>query len=445
MIGISSGRKPRCRWSTLGALACLMGGSAHAMANTLSDDASVAYTVKAGDMLSVLAQQFLQDPAALQTVARINRIANIHRVSAGRVIKIPRDLLKYVPANAQVTHLRCTEVLRLDGPAAQEIRLGSTLSEGAVLRIPPGCQLTMTLEDNANVRLLSGAVVRLTTLRRNAFDPSPEVKIDLLDGRAYINVLQKRLPGDAPFRVLTPTSVAGVRGTQFRVGFVSEIRSSQLEVISGAVAVQGRSHPLERLSGADHGVATPANGMSMPVESLLPAPRFSSVAKQSQGQALLVFKAPDVAQQFHLSTADEANFNTVRTEGLTTQAQVLVPEFNAQARFFKWSSITESGLLGHAADYAICKGYLSSNALRCNVPFSFRGFSKPHFQLQKVDAGVVRTVMDGPVSRNQDHLLVFKGLPSGQYRWSIEYEFLPGQKTRIDGQFELIADSGYHA
>jgi hypothetical protein len=53
--------------------------------------------------------------------------------------------------------------------------------------------------------------------------------------------------------------------------------------------------------------------------------------------------------------------------------------------------------------------------------------------------------MDGPVSRNQDHFLVFKGLPSGQYRWSIEYEFLPGQKTRIDGQFELIADSGYHA
>jgi hypothetical protein len=222
-----------------------MGGSGLSAANTQPDDAHVAYTVKAGDVLSVLAQQFLQNPAALQTVARINRIANIHRVSAGRVIKIPRDLLKYVTASAQVTHLRCTEVLRLDGPAAQEIRLGSTLTEGAVLRIPPGCQFTMTLEDNASVRLLSGAVVRITTLRRNAFDPSPEVTIDLLDGRAYVNVPQKRPPGDAPFRVLTPTSVAGIRGTQFRVGFDSEVRSSQLEVVSGAVAAQGRSHPQE--------------------------------------------------------------------------------------------------------------------------------------------------------------------------------------------------------
>ena len=436
---------PRHRWATLCALASLLGSVGPSAANTLSDDAHVVYTVKSGDMLSVLAQQFLQDPAALQTVARINRIANIHRVSAGRVIKIPRDLLKYVPASAQVTHLRCTEVLRLDGPAAQEIRLGSTLTEGAVLRIPPGCQFTMTLEDNASVRLLSGAVVRLTTLRRNAFDPSPEVTIDLLDGRAFVNVPKKRPPGDAPFRVLTPTSVAGIRGTQFRVGFVSEVRSSQLEVVSGVVAAQGSSHSHERLAGADQGVATPANGISLPVEPLLPAPRFSSVAIQSGGQTLLVFKAPDPAQQFHLSTADEANFNTVRTEGLTAQVQVLVPAFNAQARFFKWSSISGSGLLGHAADYAICKGYFSANALRCNVPFSFEGFSKPHLLLQKIDAGVVHTVMEGPVSRSQDNLLVFKGLPSGQYRWSIEYEFLPGQKTRIDGQFELIADSGYHA
>ena len=445
MTRTSSGRTPRHLWRTLCALLCLIGGCGLSVASTLSDDAHVAYTVKSGDMLSVLAQQFLQDPAALQTVARINRIANIHRVSTGRVIKIPRDLLKYVPATAQVTHLRCPEVLRLDGPAAQEIRLGSSLSEGAVLRIPPGCQFTMTLEDNASVRLLSGAVVRLTTLRRNAFDPSPEVKIDLLDGRAYVNVPQKRPPGDAPFRVLTPTSVAGIRGTQFRVGFVSDVRSSQLEVVSGAVAAQGHSQPQERLAGADHGVATPANGLSMPVEPLLPAPRFSSVAKQSGGQTLLVFRAPDPAQQFHLSTADEANFNTVRTEGLTAQAQVLLPEFNAQARFFKWSSITDSGLVGHAADYAICKGYESANAMRCNVPFNFEGFSKPHFQLHKIEAGLVRTVMDGPVSRSEDNLLVFKGLPSGQYRWSIEYEFLPGKKTRIDGQFELIADSGYHA
>lgn len=430
---------------TLFLLVCLMCGSGFSAASTLSDDAHVAYTVKSGDMLSVLAQQFLQDPAALQTVARINRIANIHRVSTGRVLKIPRDLLKYVPASAQVTHLRCQDVLRLDGPAAQEIRLGSTLTEGAVLRIPLGCQFTMTLEDNTSVRLLSGAVVRLTTLRRNAFDPSPEVKIDLLDGRAYVNVPQKRPPGDAPFRVLTPTTVAGIRGTQFRVGFVSEVRSSQLEVVSGAVAAQGRSQPQERLAGADHGVATPANGLSLPVEPLLPAPRFSNVAKQSAGQVLLVFKAPDPAQQFHLSTADEANFNTVRTEGQTGKAQVLLPEFNALARFFKWSSITDSGLMGHEADYAICKGYESANALRCNVPFSFEGFSKPHFQLQKIETGVVRTVMDAPVNRSEDNLLVFRGLPSGHYRWSIEYEFLPGKKTRIDGQFELIADSGYHA
>jgi hypothetical protein len=169
------------------------------------------------------------------------------------------------------------------------------------------------------------------------------------------------------------------------------------------------------------------------------------VAEQADGRALLVFRAPDPAQQFHLSTADEANFNTVRTEGLMGQAQVLVPDFNAQARFFQWSSITDSGLFGHTADYAICKGYAAGKVLRCNVPFSFEGFNQPHFQLQKIEAGAAVTVMDGPVSRSEDNLLVFKGLPSGQYRWRIEYEFLPGQKSRLEGQFELIAVPGPHA
>lgn len=445
MILNPSWRKPTHRFISLCSLVALMGGSGLAAAQILSDDTHIAYTIKPGDMMSVLAQQFLQDPAALQTVARINRIANVHRVPVGKVIKIPRDLLKYVPATAQVTHLRCRDVLRLDGPGAQEIRLGSTLTEGAVLRIPPGCQFTMTLEDNTSVRLLSGAVVQLTTLRRNAFDPSPEVKIDLLDGRAHVNVPTKRPPGDAPFRVLTPTAVAGIRGTQFRVGFVPEVRSSQLELVSGAVAARGPSESQERLAGADQGVATPANGMALPVEPLLPAPRFARVAEQADGRALLVFRAPDPAQQFHLSTADEANFNTVRTEGLVGQAQVLVPDFNAQARFFQWASITDSGLFGHTADFAICKGYAAGKVLRCNVPFSFEGFNQPHFQLQKIEAGAALTVMEGPVTRSEDNLLVFKGLPSGQYRWRIEYEFLPGKKSRLEGQFELIAVPGPHA
>lgn len=409
------------------------------------DDNHVAYTLKPGDMLSVLAQTYLQDPAALKTLASLNRIANIHRVPVGKTILIPRELLKYVPATAQVTHLRCKTVLRLDGPEAREIQLGSTLSEGAVLRIPPGCQFTMTLEDHSTVRLLSGAVVKLATLRRNIFDPSAEVKIELLDGRMHVNVPQKRQASDAPFRVQTPTSLAGIRGTQFRVGFAPGSLGSQVEVATGAVAARGLAQVQENLAQANQGVAVPANGLALPVEPLLPAPRFAAVRALPGTSAILEFHATPQAHHYQLSTADEANFNTLTRDGQTEKPQVEVESFNAQARFFQWASITRTGLVGHTTDYAICKGYQSANAWRCNVPFSFSGFSKPHLKLQKIDGVAPLTVMDGPIQRTEDDLLVFRGLPSGQYQWTIEYEFLPGKKTRQEGAFELMAIPGPHA
>lgn len=436
--------KTAARWRTLAAtLFCLGWGMTHAQ-NT-PDDQHVRYILKPGDMLFALAQQYLKDPAALQNVARINRIANIHRVPVGQVIRIPRELLKYEPATAQVSFVRCSDVLRLDGPQPQTIALGSTLTEGAVLRIPPGCQLRMTLEDNTTVRLLSGAVVQLTTLRRNVFDPSPEVKIDLLDGRIHLNVPRQRPPGDAPFQVTTPTSVAGVRGTQFRVGFVAANRSSQVEVRSGAVAAQGQNEATAQLARDNQGVPIAAHGQALPLEPLLPAPQFAGKGAPVGTTVTLLFQAPPEAKRYQLSTADEANFSHLISDGLTDQTQVTVPELSAKAQFFQWSSISATGLMGHPADYAVCQGYEKVNAWRCNVPFNFDGFNNPHLLLQKVDNDVPITVIDGPIRHTDDNLLVFKGLPSGRYRWVIDYEFLPGKKASQEGQFELIAIPGPHA
>jgi hypothetical protein len=417
-----------------------------AQAQSSPDDAHVHYTVKPGDKLSVLAHRYLQDPAALQAVTSLNRISNIHRIPVGRVIRFPRELLKYTPVSAQVSHLRCTQVMRLDGAQAQEIKLGSTLHEGDILRIPPGCQFAMTLPDQATVRLLSGAVVRLKTLRTNVFDPSPEVHIELLDGRAFVNVPQQRRLGDAPFQVLTPTSVAGIRGTRFRVGFSAQQRSSHVEVQSGLVGARGLAESTERRVNRDHGVAILPDGKSLDIEALIPAPRFGGLSAESGADRVtLRFEAPAQARQFWLTTADDANFNQTLNEGLTDKPQVQVATMTAQARFYQWASLSGSGLTGHSADYAICQGYQKSDAWRCNVPFNFDGFINPRLKLEKIDDPTPQLVMNAPITRTQDDLLVFRGLPGGRYRWTIEHDIMPGQSASHEGEFELIAIPGPHA
>jgi hypothetical protein len=91
----------------------------------------------------------------------------------------------------------------------------------------------------------------------------------------------------------------------------------------------------------------------------------------------------------------------------------------------------------------VCKGYKRLEQWRCNVPFNVVGLIKPHLKFQKVDAqGQVFELLNGPVQTVDNNVLVFRGLPSGVYRWRIEHEISATMKAGMNGQFELVAIPG---
>lgn len=425
-------------------LALALLGSARAMAQAAPDADHLLYQMQPGDTLTGLVARHMQGPDALKQVVEANRFANIHRIPVGQKIKIPRGLLKFTPSSATVSRLNCKTVVQIEGNNAVPIKTGSVLEEGAVVRIPAGCQFALTLEDESTVRLMSGAVIQLKTLRRNAFEASPEVKIELLDGRLEIDVPRKRLSTDAPFQVLTPTSVAGVRGTEFRVGFDAKQRRSQVEVKVGAVGARGQAEKTEKRAGTGQGVAVMANGQSLDVETLLAPPRYASYEAQPGGKDwLLKFDAVPQAERFMLVTADDANFSALLTQDQPTQARVLAPALGTKPVFYQWASISNTGLMGQATDYAVCKGYKRLEQWRCNVPFNVNGLIKPHLLFQKIDAqGQVFELLNGPVQAVDNNVLVFRGLPSGVYRWRIEHEISTTMRAGMNGQFELVAIPG---
>lgn len=426
------------------ALALALLGSAGAMAQAAPDADHLLYQMQPGDTLTGLVARHMQGPDALKQVVEANRFANIHRIPVGQKIKIPRGLLKFTPSSATVSRLNCKTVVQIEGNNAVPIKTGSVLEEGAVVRIPAGCQFALTLEDESTVRLMSGAVIQLKTLRRNAFEASPEVKIELLDGRLEIDVPRKRLSTDAPFQVLTPTSVAGVRGTEFRVGFDAKQRSSQVEVKVGAVGARGLNEKTEKRAGPGEGVAISASGQALELEKLLAPPRYASFESRSGGKdVLLKFEASAKADRFLLVTADDANFSALLAQDQPKQAQVLAPALGTKPVFYQWSAISSNGVMGDASDYAVCKGYKRLEQWRCNVPFNVTGLIKPHLQFQKVDAqGQVFELLNGPVQAVDNNVLVFRGLPSGLYRWRIEHEISATMKAGMNGQFELVAIPG---
>lgn len=414
-------------------------------AGSLAPDADhLVYPMKPGDTLMGLVNRFMEGPDPLKQLMSVNRFANINRIPVGAKIKIPRSLLKYTPSTATVTRLNCKSVIQIDGTAAVPIKTGTVLGEGAVVRIPAGCQFALTLEDESTLRLMSGAVIQLKTLRRNPLEASPEVKVELLDGRMEIDVPKKRLQTDAPFQVITPTSVAGVRGTEFRVDFDAKQRNSQVEVKVGVVGARGPAETTEKRPSAGQGVAITADGKALDIETLPMPPRFDSGQALPGGQDwLLKFNADPKIQRFLLVTAEDANFSAPGLQEQSTQPQVRATALGTKPVFYQWSSISATGIMGNAQDYAICKGYKRQDIWRCNVPFNVLGLSKPHLLFQKIEStGQVFDLLNGPVQVADNNLLVFRGLPSGVYRWRIEHEVSTSMKAVINGQFELVAMPG---
>lgn len=430
----------------LGVLTCWLAMTSHASAQPVPvpDSDHLVYQMQPGDTLLGLVAKHMQGTDALKRLLQSNSLANANRISVGHKINIPRDLLKYTPSTATVTRLNCKSVIQIDGNASAPIQMGTVLSEGAVLRIPAGCQFGLTLEDESMLRLMSGAVIKLKTLRRNAFETSPEVKIELLDGRMEIDVPRKRQSNDAPFQVLTPTSVAGVRGTEFRVGFDARQRTSQVEVKVGAVGARGGQEKAEKRAQTGEGVAIAANGQSFDIEKLLSAPRYSKAEAQGSSKDwLLKFEADPLADRFMLLTAEDANFSAPVTESQPKESQVLATELDVKPVFYQWASVSTSGLMGSSQDYAVCKGYKRLEQWRCNVPFNMAGFANPHLHFQKVDPrGQTVDLINGPIQANVNNLLVFRGLPSGVYRWRIQHDVSASMKAAINGQFELVAIPG---
>jgi hypothetical protein len=51
-------------------------------------------------------------------------------------------------------------------------------------------------------------------------------------------------------------------------------------------------------------------------------------------------------------------------------------------------------------------------------------------------------LLNEPVQSVANDFLMFRGLPSGVYRWRIQHEVSANLKAAVQGQFELIAIPG---
>lgn len=408
----------------------------------LDKEKTITYVVKAEDTLSNLAKQYLQSSSDMVIIQTINKIENPNLLPIGLELQLPRNLLKYKPAMARVTSANCELDLATDDQS-KLVKVDSLITEGNIVDVPTGCAVDLRLEDGTLIRLPSSSAVKVTRLRTNVLETSPEVVLDLTKGRIDLNVQKPRSRG-TPFEVRTPISVMGVRGTEFRVG-VAPDNTARLEVLGGEVQMQGSSDTEGRALTAGQGVIINSSGHAGKTEALPGRPKLTqSFADTKSNSVKLQFATDPHSKQFALKTSPIANRVDEQTDRIIDSTTQLV-HAGKEAVFLKIAGVTNNGLTGFDQAYAFCVPEDDATPQKCNLNFeSLPADGIPiSFRLVRVDENGETELLNTQSLKAKSGKFKLRGLKSGHYRWTLSYNGMQtdGKRQKVEqtADFDLLA------
>ena len=384
------------------------------------------YEVKPGDTLFSFGRAYLVDANAERVLQKLNHIANPRVLPVGKVLHIPRRLLRDEMTQASIASF-AGPVTLADHGHSLPVRAGVKLDEGAEIETGRNAFITLRLSDGTVVSLPSQSKLRLTHMRRVLLTGSVERDIELEQGRVESGVTHMHDP-NSNFRVTTPITVSAVRGTQFRVAYSPENASAAMSVVEGKVAVGHSADHTPTLAPAGFGIASTAAGDSAPM-ALLPSPALVDPGKVQSGEVLHFALAPLAgAQSYHVQIARDAGALDVIGEATAANPDFTMPAVKAGSYFLRATAIDGHGLEGLPDTFAFERVH---NAVSAAASASGKGRNRRyrfewqavsdgtphfHFRMTRKGAGATPIADEAGLTGNA---LGLTNLPPGEYEWQV--------------------------
>ncbi|MXN73336.1 LysM peptidoglycan-binding domain-containing protein [Burkholderia sp. 4701] len=446
------GRRTLRTLRTAGCGACLLAAvaaqPAHAQPPARAAGKTVVYTTRAGDTLYDVAERYLQGPDDWQVLAKLNGVPAPKRLQPGLALKLPVVRLRKERLSARVVAVQ-GPAERGAGNAYAPLAVDATLTEGDRVRTGANGFVTLELADGTHMSLPPDSQLDLKTLRRTVLTGTLDREFELTRGTVDSEVthLKKR---DDRFQIRSPSVVAGVRGTRFRVNYdAAGNATTRVEVLDGAVGVaRGRRPADATLVPANYGsVATSSGAVGAPVQ-LLPAPSLAAPAKV-QDEADVAFDVVPLAQArgYHVQLAHDAGLLDLFSETRTDAPRAVFRGVPNGRYFVRIAALDGNGLEGRPRTYAFERRLMGLDATATPGAdgYEFRwspngagADARYRFVLSRakdLSAPVVDQV--GLKARQ----ITVANLPPGEYFWAVTVEEFDGgrfyEKTSPVGAFTL--------
>lgn len=257
------------------------------------------YTIRPGDGPRQIADQLLAPGKTWFDLARFNGLADTQAAIPGSTLSIPVAWLDRQPQPARVTAVTGSVVRRsqMDN-RTRPLRSDAVLNVGDEVRTMDG-RASIRLADGSEIRLEPQSVLVFDRMTQFGRDGMADTRIRLERGALGTRV-QPLTEDGSRFQIETPSAVAAVRGTAFRLNTDGNL--SRLEVTEGQVAFgNGRFQQLVNEGyAAELGHQGSIRQMPLP-----PMPRLATVPATIEELPFEIsWQAPEDASGYQINLID---------------------------------------------------------------------------------------------------------------------------------------------
>jgi hypothetical protein len=305
------------------------------------------YSVRPGDTLIQFSKQYLVNPDDWRKLQAINQIKNPFRLQAGKQIRVPLSLVKQQPASAEIVFIAGTVQVKSVNVAAQTAALNQQLNVGAELVTSDNSRVDVKFADGSIVSLNANSILKLDTLSMYSGGGMVDTKLRLQQGDVDVEANPKHESGHQ-MQIITPSAVAAVRGTKFRVSADGNV--VRQATIEGKVGLSTSGEEV----AVNKGYGTAAKGSEPPLKPvlLLDAPATITLPAFIETQTVTFKLAPQQnAVGYVGKLATDAKFDAVIAKKPSENNSLVFTDLKDGQYFLALRAQDRNGIEGYDATH----------------------------------------------------------------------------------------------
>jgi len=309
------------------------------------------YTVRPGDNLWNISDRYLTRKEYAQQLLKLNQVKSSGNLQPGTKLRIPILWLKQQPSSSRVINAKGqVTIIRAAGQQPDSSDDNIHLFVGDTIITGADGNATLEFADKSRLLIQPDSELVMDTLSTYGDSGMVDTRLRLPAGRVETQVTPKKGPASR-YEITTPTAVAAVRGTDFRVSADTEKPISRSEVLEGTVAVSGGSDERDIPSG--YGTVTERGKPPIEPKKLLPAPGTSGTQKMFM-QLPLKFTWQNItdAQSYRAQIYPSTNFDSLLLDRQIDKPSIQIDTLPDNDYVLRIRAVDNLGLEGINQDHA---------------------------------------------------------------------------------------------